>query len=37
MTAIEGKSVLDTRDRTAQREILTIRDEIERLADDNAQ
>ena len=30
-TAIEGKSVLDGRDRTAQQEILTMRDEIERL------
>ena len=37
MTVIEGKSVLDSRDRTAQREILTMRDEIERLADDHAQ
>ena len=37
MTAIEGKSVLDSRDRTAQREILAMRDEIERLADDHAQ
>ena len=31
-TAIEGKSVLDGRDRTAQQEILAIRDEIEVLA-----
>ena len=30
-TAIEGKSVLDGRDRTAQQEILAMRDEIERL------
>ena len=37
MTAIEGKSVLDSRDRAVQREILAIRDEIEWLADDNAQ
>ncbi|MXX52812.1 MAG: hypothetical protein F4Z35_02345 [Dehalococcoidia bacterium] len=29
--AIEGKSVLDGRDRTAQQEILAMRDEIERL------
>ena len=28
MSAIEGKSVLDSRDRTAQQEILAIRDEI---------
>ena len=32
MSAIEGKSVLDSRDRTAQQEILTMRDEIVRLA-----
>ena len=31
MTAIEGKSVLDSRDKTAQQEILAIRDEIERI------
>ena len=31
MTAIEGKSVLDSKDKTAQREILEMRDEIERL------
>ena len=31
-TAIEGKSVLDGRDRTAQQEILAMRDEIERLS-----
>ena len=31
MSAIEGKSVLDSRDRTAQQEILTMRDEIVRL------
>lgn len=31
-TAIEGKSVLDGRDRTAQGEILAMRDEIERLS-----
>lgn len=37
MTAIEGKSVLDGRDRTAQSEILAMRDEIERLSDDDAQ
>ena len=37
MTAIEGKSVLDGRDRTAQGEILAMRDEIERLSDDDAQ
>ena len=37
MTAMEGKSVLDSRDRAAQREILAMRDEIERLADDHAQ
>ena len=30
-TTIEGKSVLDGRDRTAQQEILAMRDEIERL------
>ena len=32
--AIEGKSVLEGRDRTAQAEILAMRDEIERLFDD---
>ena len=37
MTAIEGKSVLDSRDRAAQHEILAMRDEIERLADEHAQ
>ena len=31
MTAIEGKSVLDGRDKTAQQEILAIRNEIERI------
>ena len=31
-TAIEGKSVLDGRDRTAQQEILAMRDEIKRLS-----
>lgn len=31
MSAIEGKSVLDSRDRTAQQEILKMRDEIVRL------
>ena len=31
MTATEGKSVLDGRDKTAQQEILAIRDEIERI------
>ena len=31
MTAIEGKSVLDSKDKTAQREILAMRDEIERI------
>ena len=36
MMAIEGKSVLDGRDRTAQGEILAMRDEIERLSDDDA-
>ena len=35
MTAIEGKSVLDSRDKTAQQEILAIRDEIERIANDD--
>ena len=35
MSAIEGKSVLDSRDRTAQQEILAMRDEIERLANDD--
>ena len=34
--AIEGKSVLDGRDRTAQQEILGMRDEIERIANDDA-
>ena len=37
MTAMEGKSVLDSRDRAAQREILAMRDELERLANDHAQ
>ena len=37
MTVIEGKSVLDSRDKAAQREILAMRDEIERLADDHEQ
>ena len=37
MTAIEGKSVLDSRDRAAQGEILAMRDEIERLSDEHAQ
>ena len=37
MTAIEGKSVLDSRDRAAQQEMIAMRDEIERLADDDAQ
>ena len=37
MTAMEGKSVLDSRDKAAQREILAMRDEIERLEDDHAQ
>ena len=32
MSAIEGQSVLDSRDRNAQQEILAMRDEIERLA-----
>ena len=32
--AIEGKSVLEGRDRTAQAEILAMKDEIERLFDD---
>ena len=32
MTAIEGKSVLDSRDKIAQQEILAIRDELERIA-----
>ena len=32
MSAIEGKSVLDSRDRTAQQEILAMRDEIEGIA-----
>ena len=35
MSAIEGKSVLDSRDKTAQQEILAIRDEIERIANDD--
>ena len=35
MTAIEGKSVLDSRDKTAQREILAMRDEIERTVNDD--
>ena len=37
MTAIEGKSVLDSRDRAARGEILAMRDEIERLSDEHAQ
>ena len=37
MTAIEGKSVLDSRDRSARGEILAMRDEIERLSDEHAQ
>ena len=37
MTAIEGRSVLDSRDRTAHTEILAMRDEIERIANDDAQ
>ena len=37
MTAIEGKSVLDSRDRVARGEILAMRDEIERLSDEHAQ
>ena len=37
MTATEGRSVLDSRDRAAQREILAMRDEIERLSDEHAQ
>lgn len=37
MTAIEGKSVLDSRDRSARDEILAMRDEIERLSDEHAQ
>ena len=37
MTAIEGKSVLDSRDRTARSEILAMRDEIERIFNDDAQ
>ena len=37
MTAIEGKSVLGSRDRAAQGEILAMRDEIERLSDEHAQ
>ena len=35
MTAIEGKSVLDSKDKTAQREILAMRDELERTANGN--
>ena len=35
-TAAEGRSVLDGRDRTARREILDLRDEIERLINDTA-
>ena len=35
MTAIEGKSVLDSRDKTAQQEILAMRHEIERIANDH--
>ena len=31
---IEGKSVLEGRDRTARNEILALRDEVERLIDD---
>ena len=37
MTAIEGKSVLDSRDMAARGEILAMRDEIERLSDEHAQ
>ena len=36
-TAIEGKSVLDGRDRTARHEIVAMRDEVERLCNDPAQ
>ena len=35
-TATEGRSVLDGRDRTARREIMDMRDEIERLINDTA-
>ena len=35
--AIEGKSVLEGRDRTARHEILALRDEVERLINDPAQ
>ena len=35
-TAAEGRSVLDGRDRTARREIMDMRDEIERLINDTA-
>ena len=34
--AAEGRAVLDGRDRTAHREILDLRDEIERLVNDTA-
>ena len=37
MAAIDGRSVLDSRDRAAQGEILAMRDEIERLSDEHAQ
>ncbi len=37
MTAMEGRSVLDSRDRSARGEILAMRDEIERLSDEHAQ
>ena len=37
MTAIEGRSVLDSRDMAARGEILAMRDEIERLSDEHAQ
>ena len=36
LMAIEGKSVLDGRDRTARNEILAMRDEIRRLCNDHA-
>ena len=37
MTAIDGRSVLESGDRTAQSEMLAMRDEIERLCNDPAQ
>ena len=37
MTAIEGRSVLDSRDMAARGEILAMRDEIERLSNEHAQ